>query len=222
MKWLLYILLLANLASFFWHYQSGLFHAEAGKKSQSANESESPPQLVLLREYQARPSAQSSAETDRGSCFNLGPFDAREAAVEINKELARLGITATLEVNKDRTRPGYWVLIPPLQDRQAAQKTIAELREKQIKDYFLVATGSQKNAISLGVFSRLELAQRRHNAMQKLGFSVRVEKVDLPRREYWLEWPIQTETGVNSELLEAWRKRFPAVGSTRRPCRENS
>jgi hypothetical protein len=216
MKWLLYIFLLANLAMFFWHYQPGLFREQEEK--QQLADGEQVPQLVLLREFESQQQSQTSAAEDVQSCFNLGPFLTRKAAGQINQELKSMGISAVLRVNKDKTRPGYWVLIPPEKDRQAARKVIARLKAKNIKDYFLVATGSQKNAVSLGVFSRPELAQKRLRQIKKMGFSVSIEKVDLPRREYWLEWPTSAENGPEAAKLERWRQSYPTIGNTQKAC----
>lgn len=223
MKWLLYIFLLANLATFFWHYQPGLFQAEAGKAVHDNVDGELAPQLVLLREYEAKPQEDhSNLVVNEEGCFSLGPFNKRKSALSINQELKKLGITANVQVNKDKTRTGYWVLISPKKDRRAALEVIAQLKQKKIKDYFLVATGSQKNAISLGVFSQSKLAKRRMEMIKNLGFTVRIDKVDLPKREYWLEWPTGEEVVIEPDMLDRWRKAFPGIGSTKKACQENS
>ena len=65
-----------------------------------------------------------------------------------------------------------------------------------------MATGSKANAISLGVFSMTESARRRVSQLKKLGFEPDIEKVKLPKVEYWLEWPREAQ----SQLNEAERK----------------
>ncbi len=221
MKWLLYILLLANLATFFWHYQPGLFRIESGQQALLDADGASVPQLVLLREYQAKKQVGQNNVVATASCFNLGPFSQRKDVQQINHELRAKGIAASIRMSKDKSRPGYWVLIPASQDRRAARRVIARLKEKKVKDYFLVATGSQKNAISLGVFSRPDLAQKQLKIIKKLGFDVSVSQVDLPKREYWLEWPA-TGTPLGAEMLSRWYKAYPGIGSTRIACHEIS
>ena len=83
MKWLLYILLLANLATFFWHYQPGLFRTELSQQPQVDAEGASIPQLVLLREYQAKQQTGRNSTVAVESCFNLGPFAQRKAALQV-------------------------------------------------------------------------------------------------------------------------------------------
>ena len=222
MKWLLYILLLANLATFFWHYQPGLFRTELSQQPQVDAEGASIPQLVLLREYQAKQQTGRNSTVAVESCFNLGPFAQRKAALQISQQVKALGVSVSIHMTKDKSRPGYWVLIPASKDRKAARQVIERLKEKKIKDYFLVATGSQKNAISLGVFSRADLAQKQLKIIKKLGFNVSVTQVDLPKREYWLEWSATSGSQVGSELLSRWYKQYPGIGSTRIDCHEIS
>lgn len=222
MKWLLYIFLLANLATFFWHYQPDLFRSSMSQPAQQNPDADEVPQLVLLKEYQSkRPAAQGNVSSSTtASCFNLGPFTHRQDARQVSQELTKQGVSVSLHVAKDKTRPGYWVLIPASKDRQAARKIIARLKQKKVRDYFLVATGSQKNAISLGVFSRPDLAQKQLEMIKKLGFTVTISKVDLPKREYWLEWPAATQAKVGTVQLDKWHKRYPGIGSTRVVCHE--
>ena len=55
---------------------------------------------------------------------------------------------------------GYWVYIPPLKNKAAANRKIAELQAAGVKEYFVVQTpGHWLNAISLGVFKTREAAE---------------------------------------------------------------
>ena len=79
-----------------------------------------------------------------------------------------------------------------------------------------MVTGEQVNAVSLGVFSRSELAQRRYEEIKDLGFKVKIQQVDLPLREYWLDWPKDQQ--LLPEVLDTFRERFPNIGQTDRGC----
>jgi len=48
---------------------------------------------------------------------------------------------------------GWWVFVPPLPSKAAAEKKAGELRQFGITDYFIVPDGFSRYAISLGVFS---------------------------------------------------------------------
>jgi hypothetical protein len=64
---------------------------------------------------------------------------------------------------------GWWVHIPPLADRAAADKKSGELRALGVNEYFIVQDGPGRNAISLGVFSNEKGARERLNQLQVQG-----------------------------------------------------
>ena len=215
MKWFIYILLLLNLAFALWHFRS---QQVTFVEDNNADESL---RLVLLSEYlsQQTPTATQESELTAqvdARCYTLGPFKSKSDATNLRKELDSLGITAIRRMSKDNTRQGYWVILPPEANRTAAKAHIETLKSKGIKDYFLVATGEQTNAVSLGVFSKSESAQRRYEEIRDLGFNARIEKVDLPLREYWLDWPV--EQNLLPDVLEKYRQKFPGIGQTERAC----
>jgi hypothetical protein len=55
---------------------------------------------------------------------------------------------------------GYWVYIPPLKNKAAVNRKIAELKALGVREYFVVQiAGHWLNAISLGVFKTRDAAQ---------------------------------------------------------------
>ena len=218
MKWVLYTLLLLNLAMALWHYQ-----LKGSQQELEIEESDNTLHLVLLREYlesQENTDQTQITEAATARCYTLGPFKSKKLAKQTNEELKVQGIEAKQRVSKDNSRPGYWVMIPAEKTRKEAKLHIARLKEQGVKDYFLVATGEHKNAVSLGVFSKPDLAQRRFKEMQKLGFATRVEKVKLPLREYWLDWP--EEQVLAPDVLEKLRKEHRGLGQAQKACEANN
>ena len=213
MKWIIYTLLLVNLGFGLWHYRS------VDLSSTQAPVDDDNLRLVLLKEYLAKQETateEPSGEESARRCNTLGPFKNKKSANSIRAELISLGISAERRTSKDNTRKGFWVLIPPEKTRDEARAHITDLKKKNIKDYFLVVTGEQVNAVSLGVFSRSELAQRRYEEIKDLGFKVKIQQVDLPLREYWLDWPKDQQ--LLPEVLDTFRERFPNIGQTDRGC----
>ncbi len=193
MKWIIYLLLLANIAVFFWHYRPTDRPQPAGGEPDAALN------LVLLEEAQHRP----ETATPNGTCYTLGPFETTRQAGLAAAALKTAGIPAERRVSKDARRKAYWVLLPPAESRAEARKSLKRLKELKVHDYFLIPTGEKANAISLGVFSKFESAHRRIKQMQKLGFKPTFEKVKLPRRVYWLDWPVDAgkpDPGVLEEI----------------------
>ncbi|MEJ2440076.1 MAG: SPOR domain-containing protein [Gammaproteobacteria bacterium] len=219
MKWMIYILLLANLAFGLWSYRSQeLASTNAPGPSENDNL-----RLVLVKEFRAQqnkpPTTNGNAETS-GNCYTLGPFKAVDDADKVRQELKQAGLTARRRSSTDTTRKGFWVLLPPAASHAAARKIIDELKAKGIKDYFLVATGDQTNAVSLGVFSQSDTAQRRFEQLVELGFKPVLQKVNLPKREYWLDWPV--EENLDTALLNKIRKHYSGIGQATRSCGNDS
>lgn len=212
MKWLIYLLLLVNLAFGLLHFRSvRLADIKAPVDDDNLR-------LVLLKEYLARQDNPASGESNLIAlrCNTLGPFAKKTDANKIRNKLDELGMQVTRRVNKDNRRKGYWVMIPPANSRDEAKRSIEDLQARDVHDYFLVATGEQVNAVSLGVFSRSELAQRRYDEIKELGFRVQVRPVDLPQREYWLDWPVDQH--LPPEMLAEFRERYPGIGQSDRNC----
>lgn len=228
MKILVAILLLANLSVFVWHFrwseadQPGHVQVSAGGDPATW--------LVLAREQPSRPAsppvvtaavvAPSDDEdltVDAPLCYSLGPFERRGDLARVQEYLAGLNIPAERRVSKDNSRQGFWVYLPPA-GSQEARDTLARLKQEGVTDYFRVATGEQKDAISLGVFSRSDLAQRRLRAMRKQGFQPQLETVPLPRRLYWLDWPVEGNSALNAGDLGVLQDQHAGIDQWEQAC----
>lgn len=219
---MIYLLLLANLGFGLWHYRS-----QALNESQTQNKGDDDNlRLVLLKEYLARQDQPPTVETPEDaladankSCYTLGPFKAVNDANKVRGMLKQADITAKRRVRKDKTRKGYWVLLPPAASRAQARESVDKLKAQGIKDYFLVANGDQTNAVSLGVFAQSDTAQSRYQQIKEMGFNPKISNVDLPTREYWLDWPV--EQVLSTKVLEKIRNAYGGVGQTERRCSTN-
>jgi hypothetical protein len=211
MKWLIYLLILLNIAMFVWHFRSDdvVEHTSLSDVKQD----EATLSLVLLKEQQQ----QKEKEITRW-CFSLGPFEDKQQASLANGILKSAGIDAERRLSKDARRKAYWVLLPPAESREAAQKSIARLKQLKVTDYFLVATGEKTNAVSLGVYSQFESAHRRIKEMQDMGFKPDFEKVELPKREYWLDWPRKGGKPLSESDLKKVQKISDKAHQIERGC----
>lgn len=216
MKWVVYSLILVNLAFALWHFRG------QEPASSSAGEDEETLRLVLLKEYLAQKESANVSDSNQsgqvanGRCYTLGPFKNKKAAASVRDQMVAVGLDAKRRIDRDNKRKGFWVIIPPEETRKKANEHIRELKSKGIKDYFLVVTGEFANAISLGVFSLSDSAQRRYNEMKQEGFDVKVQTVDLPVREYWLDWPLEQK--LLPEVLDKFRKEHEGIGQAERSC----
>lgn len=102
----------------------------------------------------------SSADSPKAPlCMEWGDFSGPDlerataalSAMQLGDKLSRHQIERDI---------GYWVYIPPLRNKAAVNRKVAELKALGIREYFVVqSTGRWRNAISLGVFKTRESAQ---------------------------------------------------------------
>jgi len=222
MKWLIYILILFNLGFFAWNYQAAPWRHDAAPASTGPGEDVA--RLRLLSEPagadqgHSKPPAHSASAPSAAQCPTLGPFDKRAQAASAAKRLRDTDLHGRVRVEHLSDEKGYWVLIPPSKSRSAARKTIAKLRAQGVKDYFLVATGDMKNAISLGVYSSRGAARQRMDDMRELDLSPELQDVPLPQRRYWVDLPSNTPADDVQAALKALLADYPHLQRKRHAC----
>ncbi len=212
LKWFLYSLILLNIGFFAWNSRSGVPLDKIGQ----FDEPDGAVRLLLLKEKQQQLAEDNVLIAETLMCFSVGPFARKAAARAAQKRLKKWGVQAKRRVHKT-VAEGFWVIIPPLKSRKVANRQIKKIKELGIRDYFLVATGSQKNAISLGVFSKSSSARRRLAEMKKKGVKATISAVDLPKRSYWLDWP-SAEAALTVEQLARLQKTFQGIGKVSLNC----
>lgn len=240
LKWIVGLLLLANLALFGWmRWGSALtVDADAGAVKAALN-----PDKVKLLEMLPASSATPASSTTPGMTLTLSPVSAPVATappavptpapgVAVNVppkvsncaewgefsggDLARAQQALAAFKLGDRLTQrgleqdhGYWVYIPPLKKRAAVEKKIAQLKERGVKDYFVVQEkGRWLNAISLGVFKTEEGAQKYLATLK----AKEVRSAKIGERKSKLKFTVFVMKGVDAgaaDKLHALQKGFP-------------
>jgi hypothetical protein len=92
-------------------------------------------------------------------CLEWGDFSGPDLA-RATAALSALQLADKLSQRQIERDIGYWVYIPPLRNKAAVKRKIAELKRLGVREYFVVQVpGNWMNAISLGVFKSREAAQ---------------------------------------------------------------
>lgn len=217
MKWLIYILLICNIGFAAWHFR-GLDMREDGAAGQIEVSNES--QLILLSEFYQQQKQKKLKKSLAGKlCYSLGPFTQKAESEKSQALLKKQNIETKRIRLRDTSRSGFWVILPASETLEEANKHIAQLKKLKVKDYFLVATGSNENAVSLGVFSKKKHARRRVDEMIRLGFVPRMESVTLPRKVYWLNWYKDSKVELDDTVFDDIKKRYPQISRIERSCK---
>lgn len=121
-------------------------------------------------------------------CGAFGPFERGAEARALAESLASQGMDTSLRRESMDKPIGYWVMIPPLQNQEAAIEKVKQLRESGIQDIRRFVKGDQKNGISLGVFSKQGNAQSRQQEIASKGHRAEVVPRLITVPTYWVDY----------------------------------
>ena len=120
-------------------------------------------------QFSPTPSASATAEPGTPVCLEWGDFSGTDLT-RATAELTALQLADKLTQRQIERDIGYWVYIPPLKNKAAVNRKIAELKALGIREYFVAQnSGRWRNAISLGVFKTQDAAQKFLHDLQTKG-----------------------------------------------------
>ncbi len=177
----------------------------------------SAPAAVPAAVAAAEPPAEPDDQAKVLKCHTLGAFDKREDAEQVASQLASLSVAAILREDVTQRQNGFWVLIPPLPSHDAARAMENRLRDAGIADIWRFIKGDLENAVSLGMFTRREAAERRKAQIVASGFPAEVRPRYTESDELWLDFP--ADTRVNAAALKRrFAHDFPDLQLLDREC----
>ncbi len=252
MKWLIYFLVVVNVAFFVWQYRRGGEPTTTPAIADLA----SGPRLLLRREASERslyprnalsslPSEQRSggqptvAKTDAPgapgakvtlarsdtakaaggglaqTCLTMGPFSADQAAEDLLIWLKGNGGEVTSRWSEQQTPNRYWVYLPPLETVEQARVVLRRLKDDGLQDYVRVMRGPMRNAISLGLFSQRDSADRRLVELRAKGYDPQLDIRYKSERVRWLDVAFSGDARFSEATF---RSEFPSVTWTPASC----
>lgn len=202
LKWCVLGLLALNAIYFVWQHNFEASPALAADLVRvPAVEGE---RLVLLQEKAGggtSAAAAASAQPVIAICHMIGPFKEKISAHQVQDRLRALDITVgTYQVNIP-DKPDYWVYLGPMRSRREALDVLRELQSKKI-DSFLIADGDLVNGISLGFFTKKELAQAVLKQRREQGYDARLREVPRFTQELWEVFADEQYAKFSDELWQ--------------------
>jgi SPOR domain len=164
MRTVVALLLAANLALFAYTE----FERMSGGESDRLQHQLFPEKLRLLTPQQVAGLGPAKAAQLANVCLEWGGFaDTEKSAALAALEPLQLG--RQLSQRRIESTSAYWVYVPPLRSKTAAEKKVTEIKAQGLKDFFILTDGAQKNAISLGVFKTEDAANKFLETVQAKG-----------------------------------------------------
>ena len=223
MRLLFLLLVLANLGFFAWSRY--LAPADAALDSAPLSRQIEPDKLRIVRPGDtARPPvkppapaapASAAALAALASCLEWGSFTLVDAP-KAEKVLEPFVLGGRIVQRRTEEMAGWWVFIPPQNNRQAALKKAAQLKALGVTDYFVVSEeGPYRWALSLGVFRTEDAAKARLLTLADQGVrSARIGPRETMVPKVWLQVR-GSDAALEARLKEITRQ---IEGSELKPC----
>lgn len=141
-------------------------------------------------EQSAGADAEGVAQTQNSVCYSMGPFVSNEAAVSAKNKIATMTLDTSVRMFSRTNAIAYWVYLPKFKSYDQAKQVADSMRNKGYKDYYIVASGGNENALSLGLFKEQSGAERRRNRVIKLGYAAKIETKFKTTDLYWIDYKI--------------------------------
>jgi flagellar biosynthesis GTPase FlhF len=153
-------------------------------------------------------------------CGILGPIGDRQKAGSAEEILQNAGIEVWVNEQSERTKIGYWVVIPALENTEQVQEKIQELADAGIKDIWVFQAGELKNSISLGMFSQEENANNYSQVAASKGFDTELRPRYLNKKRYRLGFRIENSEPVIRSMWQQIELQYPQYELNMTPCEQ--
>jgi hypothetical protein len=213
MKWMTWILLVANLAV------AGAFIGRSHwPQADSGQDAALNVDRLSLRS-QAAPAPQpapAGTAAAEALCVEWRGLT-RDEVTPVREQLKTLAGERVMSFIEVPLSTRHWVIFPALPSPQSAAAKLNELTAAGVQDAFVVKEGAWRNAISLGLYANQEAAGRRVRELEGKGvLGTRVEV--LPRQGTDFYFVIRSEDPDALKSLSGFLQAYPNSRQSRVAC----
>lgn len=207
MRWGFAALVLANIGLLMWAtwYREGVgelrqpnpvFHPEQMVPL-------SAPGVALQARKSERPRTSLVAAKPRPRCVSIGPFATAELADKAQVRLLEAKQVAIRRSEENKIESSYWVHLAPFGNRLQAERRLKEVERLGIRDILIMPDADGKPAISLGLFTSADNAQKRLQELAQKGVQAQQEVRYRTERLSWFDLRLPEPAGAALERLRA-------------------
>lgn len=178
MRYIIIVLMLANIGYFAWNYSNPT--PVTAEPATSAPRPLLNTGLTLISEFDA---ATSEIALDaRRQCSLVSGFASMEEAQSFMQEARNMRLEALLQSEQSGAAPQYRVYLPPTPSREIANLTLEDLSERLAAaelsvETYLITRGELENAVALGVFASREGAETVQSQVFAMGYTPFIEEI---------------------------------------------
>lgn len=148
----------------------------------------------------ASPDAMAPA-AESARCVSVGPFRDQSEAGEAAAALRAGGFAPRQRLAAGQVWVGHWVYLPAFSSRAEARTTLNNLKRRGVADSYIVPSGAERNAVSLGVFAERDRAERRVVEVSALGYAPRIADRHRSGAVYWVDTDLDAGASLSVEDL---------------------
>lgn len=142
------------------------------------------------------PSAGPAAAADAQRCVSMGPFSEIGLTAQATAMLKQDGYAPRQRPATGPVPDGYMVMIGPLPNQAAQERVVRRLSRGGLDDAFALPKLEDGFAVSVGLFSARQRAERRVLAVERMGLKASVVERTRPGTVYWLDFDLKTPAGA--------------------------
>jgi cell division protein FtsN len=161
---------------------------------------------------------QPSPQPSSVSCGTVGVFNKRAQAELLSVRMLREGVTTEITSESINQQAGFWVLIPPQKDRNAAIREVKKLEAAGVTDLWRFTSGDLAHAISLGLFRDEGRANARRDKIANLGFDAEVRPRYRQQTNYSLKYRYSGVSPLSEARWKELSEQNPELEREEAPC----
>jgi hypothetical protein len=123
-------------------------------------------------------------------CYTLGPFRELDNLRIFTRAIKDYVIAASFRSREEQEQSMFWVYLEPEATLKEARALGNRLKNKKIKDYYVISSGPKENGLSLGHFKEKDRAYSHAESIKELGFKPVIEPVFKSYTIYWLDYHV--------------------------------
>lgn len=215
MRWLFAALVLANVGLLMWAtwYRNGagevtqprpVFHPEQMLPLNT-------PGVTLRTRKTERLETPLAAAKPRPRCVSIGPFLSSASADSAATRLAEEKFNALRRDEERKSENSYWIHLTPFTNRKLAERRVKELEQLGIREMLIMQDANGQVAISLGLFTHADNAQKRLQELAQKGITAQQEIRYRTETLTWFDLRLPEPADAPLERLRSLPWEAPAI-----------
>lgn len=153
----------------------------------------------------------ATADAAGYSCFSYGPLPEERQVNWLSDWFRARRAEVRSRTSEDPGQRLFWVYLAPKESLQSAMAVVEDLRRQGVRDYRLISKGDLGNAVSLGLFSSQEAVNERLRELKEKGFLPVVVPYASSQRFHWLDVRVPAVPEILDQVFQGYPSRYSSV-----------